>query len=98
MLMMDDRQLLQQYVENGSQDAFAQIVSTHVSLVYSVCCRMLTDRHLAEDATQAVFFLLARKARSLRRHILLAGWLHNAARNVCSNLRRSESSRRRHEM
>ncbi|HEV8604847.1 MAG TPA: sigma-70 family RNA polymerase sigma factor [Tepidisphaeraceae bacterium] len=96
--MKDDRELLAEYVRDGAEGAFAQVVAGNVGMVYSVCRRILGDAHLAEDATQAVFFLLARKAASLNRDVIPAGWLHNAARNVCANLRRSEQIRRRHEM
>lgn len=96
--MQNDRESLAEYVRSGAESAFAQIVDANVGMVYSVCCRILRDEHLAQDATQAVFFLLARKAKSLHRDVVIAGWLHAAARNVCSNLRRSELIRRRHEM
>jgi RNA polymerase sigma-70 factor (ECF subfamily) len=86
--MKDDRQLLAEYVRDGGETAFAQIVAGNVGMVYSVCRRILSDSHLSEDATQAVFFLLARKAALLRGDVILAGWLHKTARNVCANLRR----------
>ena len=76
---MSDLELLSQYVRTGSQEAFAQIVRLYVDMVYSAARRQLRDAHLAEDVTQKVFVLLARKAPSLKREVLLGGWLYNAA-------------------
>src|SRR5688572_3749320 len=97
---MDDWQLLSEYVRTGSQAAFRQLVSAHVDLVYATCRRVLParDAHLAEDATQAVFVILAKKAHTLRRPTSLVGWLHNTARYVAANALRISATRRRHEM
>ena len=62
---MTDRELLAEYVEGGSQQAFGQIVARHADMVYSACLRRLGDAHAAEDAVQAAFLVLMRKARSL---------------------------------
>jgi RNA polymerase sigma factor (sigma-70 family) len=94
---MTDRDLLQQYVQHGSEAAFTQLVSRYVKLVYSVCRRRLRDAHLAEDATQAVFLVLAKKARRLRGDTVLAGWLHRTARYAASNAARAATLRRQHE-
>jgi RNA polymerase sigma factor (sigma-70 family) len=97
---MDDWQCLSEYVREGSQSAFREVVSRHVDLVYATCRRVLSarDAHLAEDATQAVFVILAKKARSIRRNTSLVGWLHNTARYVACNAMRVAANRRRHEM
>jgi len=64
--MVDDRQLLVQYVSEGSEEAFTEIVRRHTPLVYSAALRRNGgDSELAKDATQLVFTALARKARSL---------------------------------
>src|SRR5829696_718868 len=97
---MDDWQCLSEYVREGSQSAFREVVSRHVDLVYATCRRVLParDAHLAEDATQAVFVILAKKARTIRRNTSLVGWLHNTARYVACNAMRVAANRRRHEM
>src|SRR3954469_13036638 len=97
---MDDWQCLSQFVHEGSQSAFREVVARHVDLVYATCRRVLParDAHLAEDATQAVFVILAKKARTIRRNMSLVGWLHNTARYVACNAMRVAANRRRHEM
>src|SRR5688500_1939954 len=92
-----DRELLRRYAEENSSEAFAQIVARYVDLVYSSARRQLRDAHLAEDATQAVFLLLTRKAAGLRREAVLAGWLMAAVTYHCRNLRRAEARRVRRE-
>src|SRR5438552_685928 len=92
---MDDWQCLSQYVHDGSQSAFRQLVARHIDLVYATCRRIVRDAHLAEDATQAVFVILAKKARTLRRNTSLVGWLHNTARYVSCNALRVAANRRR---
>ena len=93
---MDDSQLIQEYARSHSEDAFKGLVDQYVGLVYSACLRQLKDRHLAEDATQAVFILLSQKAGALRQ-TYLTGWLLTTARYACANIRRSEHRRMRRE-
>jgi RNA polymerase sigma factor (sigma-70 family) len=92
---------LQQFVASGDGEAFGRVVRQHVDLVYSLCRRELAgnngDLHLADDATQAVFILLARKARSLRYQRTLVGWLYLTARNCSRSARRAAQRRQRHE-
>src|SRR5205809_5620981 len=95
---MDDWQCLRQYVKDESHAAFEEIVSRHVDLVYSICRRQVRDAHLAEDAAQAVFVILAKKARTLRSNTSLVGWLHHTARYVSANAMRVAANRRKHEM
>ena len=66
-------------------------------MVYGECRRLLADVHDAEDAAQAVFFVLWMKATSLRRRATVAGWLHRVACNVCRNAQRARNVRRIHE-
>jgi hypothetical protein len=91
-----DLDLLHEYI-GGSQAAFAELVSKYADLVYSAALRQVRDRHLAEDVTQAVFLLLARKARRIGRGAILAAWLHRASRYCASNALRMRANRQRHE-
>src|SRR4051812_20461964 len=93
----DDRQRLEEYVATGSPDAFSQLVKSHINLVYAAARRQLRNSTTADDVTQAVFLLLARKAKSLPRDVVLGGWLLNTTRYVCQNARRIEARRRTHE-
>ena len=83
-----DFALLRRYVEYGSEDAFSQIVCRHAGWIYNQCRRALRDTQLAEDATQAVFLLLARKARSMPAATHIAGWLAQTCRYVLADVRK----------
>src|SRR5204862_2114597 len=96
-LCMTDQQLLQEYVETGSQEAFAQVVHRHVDLVYAAALRQVRNSHLAEDVTQAVFILLAKKASSIKREIVTAAWLLAATRYASLDALKLEGRRRKHE-
>ncbi|MFT3870606.1 MAG: sigma-70 family RNA polymerase sigma factor [Nibricoccus sp.] len=92
--MIEDSELLRRYVAEHSEPAFADLVSRHVDLVYSVALRTVGgDAHSAQDVAQGVFIALARNAPSLLRHQALAGWLyltthHTAAQAVRAARRR----------
>jgi RNA polymerase sigma factor (sigma-70 family) len=84
-MMTDDMTLLREYAQRNSEEAFATLVSRHVNLVYSVALRQVRDTHLAEESTQAVFIILARKAKSLGDNTILSGWLCRTARYASAN-------------
>lgn len=90
-----DSQLIRRFAEGRDERAFAELVKRRGPLVAGVCARMMRNREDAEDAFQAVFLVLARRAAAVRRCPSLAGWLHNAAVRVCLNERRGRARRRR---
>lgn len=95
--MDDDRQLLRQFTQHNSQEAFAALTARYLSLVYSTCRREIDDADLAEDVTQAVFLILARKAPSLGRNVVLSGWLFQTARFAAKNARLTAQRRAAYE-
>jgi len=94
---MDDIALLRECAETGSETAFAALVERHVNLVYSTALRSAGNAHAAEEITQAVFIVLAKKARVLSRRTILSGWLYRAARLTAANYLRTEIRRQKRE-
>jgi len=92
-----DSQLLRAYLEQGSEDAFAELARRHMDLVYSASLRMVRDPHLAEDVTQSVFVALARNASQLVQRSVLSGWLHRTAQNISVQTVRTIERRRTRE-
>ena len=84
---VSDADLIQRYVLHHDQAAFELLVWRHAALVMSVCRGILRDHHLAEDAFQAVFLALARKAGSISQREAVAGWLHRVAHNAALKAR-----------
>jgi RNA polymerase sigma factor (sigma-70 family) len=84
-MISDDMALVREYAQSNSQQAFAALVSRHVNLVYSVAIRQVRDPHLAEEITQGVFIIFARKARSLSPKTIIPGWLCRTARYVSAD-------------
>jgi RNA polymerase sigma factor (sigma-70 family) len=93
---LTDSELLAQFVE-GDQTAFAAIVKRHTGLVLGVCRRVLPTVQDAEDACQAVFLVLARKAKTGRWQSSIANWLYTTARRIASKASRSISQRIKRE-
>jgi RNA polymerase sigma factor (sigma-70 family) len=92
-----DRQLLQRFCGQREESAFAALVERHGSMVLSVCRRILGDAHEAEDAFQATFLVLARRAGSIGKPELLSNWLYGVAWRTASRARVAAAQRRAHE-
>jgi RNA polymerase sigma factor (sigma-70 family) len=85
-----DEELLEQFVAGGeeaAEAAFTALVDRHGAMVLGVCRRILGNRHAAEDAFQATFLVLARKAPAIARREQLASWLHGVARRAAMDAR-----------
>jgi RNA polymerase sigma factor (sigma-70 family) len=92
-----DMELLRQWAEQHDEGAFAELVRRHGGWVQAQCRRCLRDAHLAEEAVQAVFFVLSRRARELNPSTRLSGWLFNAAQLTSCEVLRRERRRTHHE-
>src|SRR5438270_3387581 len=77
---LPDRDLLAEFVKGGDEAAFAEVVRRHGPMVFGVCRRVLGQHQAAEDAFQATFLVLAKKASRLRRPERLGPWLYGVAR------------------
>ena len=93
MTNVSDMELLQNYDRQGSEDSFAELVRRHINLVYSAALRHVGNTAHAEEVTQAVFVILARKAAGLRPDTLLEGWLYETTRLTSFSFRRGERRR-----
>jgi RNA polymerase sigma factor (sigma-70 family) len=92
-----DAALLRAFVSQRSEDAFAAILKRHGPLVFAVCLRTLRDNTDAEDAFQATFLVLTRKAGSIRQQETLPAWLHRVALNICRTIKLAATRRQAHE-
>ena len=97
MQELDDNALLREYVERDSEEAFAALVTRHVNKVYSVALRLTGNPHSAEEITQAVFVILAKKSRHLGKRVILSGWLYQTARLTAVTFIRGGIRRARRE-
>jgi len=93
----DDKALLDRYARDGAHDAFAALVRRYVNCVHAAALRQIRDPSLADDVTQAVFIVLARKARKLPPGVVLAGWLVRTAHFAARDAIKVQARRRRHE-
>jgi RNA polymerase sigma factor (sigma-70 family) len=88
-----DTELLSRFVRSGDMVAFELLFWRHGPMVWAVCRRLLGNSPDAEDAFQATFLVLARKARSVGNGAALGGWLHRVARHTALNAQKSKSRR-----
>jgi len=98
--VMTDRQLLEQFLAQqypAAEAAFAALVAQHGPMVWNVCRSVLADSHAVEDAFQATFLILVRKAGSIRQRETLGPWLHGVARRVAVRAKANATRQRRQE-
>jgi serpin B len=88
-----DAQLLERFVASGDEAAFEVLLWRYGSMVLGVCRRVLRHEQDAEDAFQAAFLVLARKAATIGRRESVAGWLHRVAFRVALRARREAIQR-----
>src|SRR5690242_13143392 len=96
LLVEPDCALLARYGDSRDEAAFAALVRRHAGMVFGVCRRAVRDAHLAEDAFQAVFLVLARNPAAAVRAASVGGWLFGVARRVGLAARRRERRHARH--
>jgi uncharacterized protein (TIGR03435 family) len=93
----DDMLLVREFAARQSESVFATLVSRHTNLVYSAALRQTRDPQLAEEVTQVVFILLARKAATLGAKTILTGWLYRTACYVSGSALKRERRRQHRE-
>jgi RNA polymerase sigma factor (sigma-70 family) len=96
-MMNDDMELLREYASRQSEPAFEALAARHVGLVHSAALRQVRDPGLAEEITQTVFIILARKAGSLGPKMILPGWLYRTTRYVAAAALKAQRRRERRE-
>jgi RNA polymerase sigma factor (sigma-70 family) len=89
-----DAQILERFVAHREEAAFRILLHRHGSMVLAVCRRVLHDAHAAEDAFQATFLVLARKAGSVREKTALGSWLYRVAYHISINERARAAKQR----
>lgn len=94
---LEDMELLAAYADHGCQESFAALVSRHIHWVHAMCLRGVRDRHMADDVAQAVFIILARKAKVIPRQTILRGWLFKTARFAVADALKKRNRHRKHE-
>ncbi|WP_193789026.1 RNA polymerase sigma factor, partial [Zavarzinella formosa] len=92
-----DGELLDRFIERRDDEALAALIRRHGPMVWGVCRRFL-DHHDAEDAFQATFIVLARKASTVKPRALVANWLYGVARQTALHARRTVTRRQAREV
>src|SRR5438132_651220 len=94
---LPDGALLKRFLDQRDEVAFENLVQRHGPMVLGVCQRVVGDTHAAEDAFQATFFVLARKASSIRNQASLGSWLFGVAQRIAYKARAQAATRRDRE-
>src|SRR5712692_7030336 len=94
---VSDGQLVECFITRGDEAAFEALVRRHGPMVLGVCRRVLTNPHDAEDAFQATFLVLVRKAASIRQRELVGNWLYGVAYRTALEARAATTRRRTKE-
>lgn len=92
-----DAELLRRYADTHAEEAFTELVSRHLPLVYSAAVRQLKDPDRARDVAQLVFLEVARQASRLRAHPAFGGWLHTTTFRLARRALRDDRRRERRE-
>ena len=90
-----DRCLLEQFLSQRDEASFAALLERHGPMVMGVCRRVLHDEHLAEDAFQATFLVLAHKAATIRKRQSVGSWLHGVALRLARNAKTAAARSKR---
>ena len=97
---LSDGELLERFTTRrgeAAEAAFAILVERHAPMVLATCRQLLGDVHDAEDASQAAFLVLAKKARTIRSGQAIGGWLHAVAVRIASKAKVAAARRRKKE-
>jgi RNA polymerase sigma factor (sigma-70 family) len=94
---LTDGQLLEEYISRHDEAALAALVQRHAQMVWGVCRRVLGNYHDAEDAFQATFLVLVRKATSVRPREMIANWLYGVAHQTALKAKATASTRKGRE-
>jgi RNA polymerase sigma-70 factor (ECF subfamily) len=95
---LGDAELLDRFIERREEAAFAALLKRHGPMVFGVCRRILGNVHDAEEAFQATFLVLARKAASVRRRVAVAAWLYGVAYRTALEARKKITRRHSREI
>src|SRR6267142_57627 len=97
LALLTDGQLLYRFAHRGDQNAFAVLVHRHGPMVLGVCRRILQHDQDTEDAFQAAFVILARKAATISKQDSVASWLYKVAYRIALRARADKNRRRARE-